>query len=156
MSKLDGNGRWESKMVLTEHVEQYEARNEKKTSNHPTKEELTMIRDIIMLPHMLTLSDKSLQDVQRSSNMFKDLFARAVQLIMDRIGKDLHRLRRELRNRNIKIYDDETHDGIIYHRYVCRGYEERFGIMREALRSEMSFRFAKYAAEVFQAELEKK
>lgn len=28
MSKLDGNGRWQTKMMLTEHAEQYDKRND--------------------------------------------------------------------------------------------------------------------------------
>ena len=30
MSKLDGNERWKSKMLLTEHQEEYESRNDPK------------------------------------------------------------------------------------------------------------------------------
>jgi len=112
-------------------------------------EELTMIRDLIMYPHMLTMCDKSLQEVKRSPNLFKRFFEQFIQLLMDKISKDLFALRRETKSRNIKLFDDETQDGIIYHRYACRGYEDRFGIVREALRSEISVRLTKYSSEIF-------
>ncbi|MFC5469321.1 hypothetical protein ACFPPD_11365 [Cohnella suwonensis] len=152
MSKLDGNERWKSKMLLTEHQEQYQERHKKPLAGRATNEELKMIRDVIMLPHMLTMSDKSLQEVKRVPNLFKRTFEQVVQLIMNKISKDLFSLRRELKNRNIKVFDDETADGIIYHRYVCRGYEDRFGIVRETLRSEISVRLARYASEVVHPE----
>lgn len=38
MSKLDGNERWKSKMLLTEHQEQYESRNDPKKTSRPTTE----------------------------------------------------------------------------------------------------------------------
>jgi hypothetical protein len=98
---------------------------------------------------MLTMSDKSLQEIKRSPNLYKRFFEQFIQLLMDRISKELFSLRRELKNRNIKVFDDETVDGIIYHRYVCRGYENRFGIVRETLRSEISNRLAKFASEIF-------
>ncbi|RKP50047.1 hypothetical protein D7Z26_19735 [Cohnella endophytica] len=154
MTKLDGNERWKSKMLLTEHQEQYQNRHNKTLTGRATNEELTMIRDVIMFPHMLTMSDKSLQEVRRTPNLYKRLFEQAVQLIMNKISKDLFALRRELKNRNIKVFDDETADGIIYHRYVCRGYEDKFGIVRETLRSEISVRLAQYASSVFHPESE--
>ncbi|MFC3748696.1 hypothetical protein [Paenibacillus sp. GCM10012306] len=148
MSKLDGNERWKSKMLLTEHQEQYENRNKNLQTGRITTEELTMIRDAIMFPYMLTMCDKSLQDLRNSTHLFKQLFEQVIQIIMNYITKDLSKINRELRQRNIKIFSDETHDGIIYHRYVCRGYEDQFGIVREVLRSEISVHFTKCAARI--------
>jgi hypothetical protein len=153
MSKLDGNERWKGKMLLTEHQEQYQNRQNKGLSGRATSEELTMIRDLIMYPHMLTMCDKSLQEIKRSPNLFRRYFEQLIQHIMDSISKDLFSLRREMKNRNIKVFDDETTDGIIYHRYACRGYEDKFGIVRETLRTEISFRLAKYAISVFNPDI---
>lgn len=135
-------------MLLTEHQEQYENRNKSLQTGRITTEELTMIRDAIMFPHMLTMCDKSLQDLRSSRHLFKQLFEQVILVIMDYITKDMSKINRELRQRNIKIFSDETHDGIIYHRYICRGYEDRFGIVREVLRSEISILFTKYAANI--------
>jgi len=107
-----------------------------------------MIRDYIMLPHMLTICDRSLDDLRISSNIFKQQFVTMVQLIMDSITRDLTQIRREFSKRKIKVWEDETLNGILYHKYVCRGYESRFGIIRETLRSEISVRLAKYASRV--------
>ncbi|QMV40239.1 hypothetical protein [Cohnella cholangitidis] len=153
MTKLDGNERWKSKMLLTEHQEQYQNRHNKSNIGRATTEELTMIRDSIMFPHMLTLCDKSLQEVKRSPNLFKRFFEQLIQLIMDRISNDLFLLRREMKSRNIKVFDDETADGIIYHRYACRGYEDKFGIVRETLRTEISVRLARYASSIIYPEI---
>lgn len=152
MTKLDGNERWKSKMLLTEHQEQYQDRHNKTLTGRATTEELKMIRDLIMFPHMLTMSDKSLQEVRRFPNLYKRYFEQFVQIMMARISKEMFALRRELKARNIKVFDDETADGIIYHRYVCRGYEDKFGIVREALRSEISVRLAEYASTIFNPE----
>lgn len=148
MSKLDGNERWKSKMLLTEHQEQYENRNKNLQTGRITTEELTMIRDAIMFPYMLTMCSKSLQDLQSSTHLFKQLFEQIIQVTMNYITKDLSKVNQELRQRNIKIFSDEAYDGIIYHRYVCRGYEDQFGIVREVLRSEISIRFTKYASRI--------
>ena len=148
MSKLDGNERWKSKMLLTEHQEQYENRKKSLQTSRITTEELTMIRDAIMFPYMLTMCNKSLQEVQNSKHLFKQVFEQIIQLIMDYITRDLSKLNKELRQRNIKIFNDEINDGIIYHGYVCRGYEDRFGIVREVLRFEISIQFTKYITRI--------
>lgn len=138
MSKLDGNVIWGSKMLLTEHQEQYDNRNKTPQINRITTDELIMIRDAIMYPYMLTICDRNLQDLRNSTHLFKLLFEGVLQIIINYITKDLSKVKRELRQRNIKIYSDEIYDGVIYHRYICRGYEDRFGIVREVLRSEIS------------------
>jgi len=149
MSKLDGNKRWQSsKMLLTEHQEQYDARRNKPASGRATTAELTMIRDVIMYPHLLTLCDRALEDVGRSSNVFKRHFAKYLQLIIAAISKDLYALRKNLRQLNIKVAEDETYEGILYYRYYCRGYEDRFGITRETLRAEISVRLTQYADDI--------
>ncbi|BBH20374.1 hypothetical protein Back11_17190 [Paenibacillus baekrokdamisoli] len=146
MSKLDGNERWKSKMLLTEHVEQYEQQHASKESKIITTEERTMIRDYILLPHMEKMVQKSITDVEYSTNILKRLYFLAGQKILDQIVKDLYRLRRELKKRNIKILTEEQSDLIVYHRYYCRGYEERFGMTRDVMRSEISVQLTKYSS----------
>lgn len=135
-------------MLLTEHQEQYEGRDDRARKGRISAEELTMVRDSIMYPHMLTMCDKSLQEIRRTPNLFKQQLGEFIQMVMDKISREMFALRRELRGRNIKVYEDEMLDGIIYHRYCCRGYEDRFAIVREALRTEIGVRLAKYCADI--------
>lgn len=123
--------------------------SETRTAGYATTEELRMIRDSIMLPYMLTMADKARQDIDRSEHMFRRHYAGMTRLIMDKITADLAELRRELRMRKIKVDEDGSSDGILYWKYFCRGYEERFGIVRETLRSEIAFRMGEYGDKVF-------
>ncbi|WP_123039985.1 hypothetical protein [Cohnella candidum] len=148
MSKLEGNVRWQSKMLLTEHQEQYESRNDAKPAGQATPEELKMIRDYVLLPHLLTILQNSLEEVQHSTNVMKKVFAALTQLIMNRVTKDMYQVKRELSRRNIKILNDEQADMVVYHRFVCRGYEDRFGMVREVMRSEISVRLTNYISEI--------
>src|SRR5690606_37586433 len=112
MSKLDGNNRWKGKMLLTEHQEQYDARQTKPAAGRATTAELTKVRDLIMYPHMLTLIDRAIEDVNHSSNVFRRHFAKYLQLMIAAISKDLYALRKELRLLNIKAVEDETLDEV--------------------------------------------
>ncbi len=137
MSKLDGNNRWSGKMLLTEHQEQYESRGEK-PQGKATADEIAMIRDAVLLPHAMTISNKSLNEIKGSSMALHHTLAKFLRVLMDHIGLQLYHIRRELRRRNIKVLSDEMADDIVYHRYVCRGYEGRFGMTREVARVEIS------------------
>nr|WP_255570120.1 hypothetical protein [Cohnella sp. CFH 77786] len=136
-------------MLLTEHQEQYESRHDAKPAGKATPEELRMIRDYVLLPHLLTILQKSLEEVQHSPNVLKKVFAALTQLLMNRVTKDMYNVKRELRRRNIKILNDEQADLVVYHRYVCRGYEERFGMVREVMRSEINERVIHYINEMY-------
>ncbi|KIL40479.1 hypothetical protein SD70_12915 [Gordoniibacillus kamchatkensis] len=148
MSKLDGNERWKSKMLLTEHQEQYEARNNPKKQGHPTPEELTMVRDYVLLPHMLTMIQKSIDDIRNTPNLLNRLYMTAAQVLMNKISQDMYDLKRELSRRNIKVLNDEQIDLVVYYNYSCRGYKERFAIVREVARAEISVRLTQYLEEL--------
>lgn len=148
MSKLDGNERWKSKMLLTEHKEQYDQRDNNKLTGRPTPEELTKIRDFIILPHIITMIKKCMDDMTLSHIALKGVVMRCLETIMFRVSDDYYVLKRELKNQDIEVVSEETNDGILYFRYYCRGYEERFGIVREAMRSAISIRMTKYTEEL--------
>jgi hypothetical protein len=148
VSKLDGNERWKSKMLLTEHQEQYDARKDPKKQGHPTPEELTMVRDYVLLPHMLTMIQKSIDDIRNVPNLLNKLYVTAAQVLMNKISQDMYDLKRELSRRNIKVLNDEQVDLVVYYKYNCRGYEERLGMVREVARAEISVRLTKYLDEL--------
>lgn len=144
MSELDDGE------LIAGHIEQYEKSHENKNplKRRPTEEELFMIRDCILLPHMLTMVQKSIDDIENHSNLLKQLYLTAGQQLMNLINADLYKLRRELSKRNIKIIKDEDADMVIYHRFICRGYEQRFGMVRDVMRSEISTKLSKYMKEI--------
>lgn len=113
-----------------------------------TSEELTMVRDSIMYPHMLTMCEKARTDSVRTGNLFAPYFAQFIERVMDLITQDLSKVRREFRGRQIKVWEGELLDGILYYEYTCRGYKDRFGIVREALRTEISFALGRYSDKV--------
>lgn len=155
MSKLDGNERWKTKMLLTEHQEDYDNREEIKRSSGPTNEEFSLIRDSILLPHLQTMVHRSIDDMEHSSGILKRLHITTAQVLLTRISDDLYAVKRELKRRNIKILNDEQSDNVLYYHFICRGYKDRFGIVREVARSELSVRLAKYIKDLL-AQLSKK
>ncbi|WP_340004370.1 hypothetical protein MHH52_21520 [Paenibacillus sp. FSL K6-0276] len=148
MSKLEGNERWKTKMIMTEHVEQYEEQQRENTDKMITIEERTMVRDLILLPYIDTMVSKSLKEIEHSSNILKRAYLMAGQAIQRRIMQDTYQLQKELKQRNIRVLADEQEEFLVYYKIFCRGYQERFGLTRDVMRTEISLRLTKYTAEL--------
>ncbi|MEK3749176.1 hypothetical protein NYE25_13090 [Paenibacillus sp. FSL E2-8871] len=148
MSKLEGNERWKTKMIMTEHVEQYEEQQRENPDKMITVEERTMVRDLILLPYIDTMVSKSLKEIEPSSNILKRAYLMAGQAIQRRIMQDTYRLQKELKQRNIRVLADEQEEFLVYYKIFCRGYQERFGLTRDVMRTEISLRLTKYTAEL--------
>lgn len=116
--------------------------------NMITIDERTMVRDFILLPYIDTMVSNSLSEIEYSSNILKRAYLMAGQAIQRRIMQDTYLLRKELRQRNIKVLEDGQEELIVYHKIFCRGYQERFGMMRDVMRTEISLRLTKYTSEL--------
>ncbi|MEK3791831.1 hypothetical protein MKX42_08910 [Paenibacillus sp. FSL R7-0204] len=148
MSKLDGNERWKSKMLMTEHVQQYEQKQGTEGRKMITVEERTMVRDLILLPYLDTMVSKSLKELELSNSILKRAFMLAGQAIQQRIMQDTYQLQKELRQHNIRVLADEQEEFLVYYKIFCRGYQERFGLTRDVMRTEISLRLTRYTAEL--------
>lgn len=148
MGKLDDD-RWSTKMMLTQHVEALDERELPPAQiEAPTKEELRMIRDAILLPHMLTMAKRSVQDIERTGGILSRLYKAMAHALVTRISKDIYANRRALSRANIKIHNDETGDAVIYYNYTCRGCTDRVGLAREAMREMIAAKFGAYITEL--------
>ncbi|OKP92494.1 hypothetical protein [Paenibacillus sp. P32E] len=148
MTKLEGNERWKSKMIMTEHVEQFEGQQRESVDKLITIDERTMVRDLILLPYIDTMVGKSLKEIEQSNNILKRAYLMADQAIQRRIIQDTYQLQRELKQRNMKVLTDEQKEFLVYHKILCRGYQERFGMTRDVMRTEISLRLTNYTADL--------
>ncbi|AIQ18737.1 hypothetical protein H70357_20045 [Paenibacillus sp. FSL H7-0357] len=148
MSKLNGNERWKTKMLMTEHVEQYEQKQDDEVRKMITVDERTMVRDLILLPYIDTMVSKSLKEIEHSGNILKRAYLMAGQAIQRRIIQDTYQLQKELKQRNIRMMADEQEEFLVYYKIFCRGYQERFGLTRDVMRTEISLRLTKYTADL--------
>jgi hypothetical protein len=115
-----------------------------KVNTRPTHEDVSLIRDYILLPHIMTMVDRSREEVERSTNPLRDLMSRFMIIMLDTINADLVKIRIAMSKSSIKVWEDEHAGDVLYYRYKCRGYEERFGMMREVMRAEISVRLKEY------------
>ena len=147
--KLTGNGRWESsRMMLPQHKEALNERQDPKPvmtrSAVPSKEELEMIRDHILLPIMLTMVEKNGKDLQLSPSTLQKLYIAVAQMMLNHIHSDLSKVNKALRASQIKVFQDDHEDDGLHYRFICRGYEDKFAMMREVVKANISVKMSEY------------
>lgn len=120
-------------------------------ANMPTTEDITLIRDKAVLDNLQIMVERNLQGIKGSSYLLTRMYVAVTQLILNRINADLRQLRQDMRQRRIKITGEDHQDDILHFNFVCRGYQDRFGVMRETLRTEMSLRLGQYVKAVIGA-----
>jgi hypothetical protein len=143
------NLRWESsRMMIPQHKEALNERQDPKpqikTAQIPSREELELIRDHVMLPYMLTIVERNGKELQLSTNSLQKLYLSVTDILMNRIHSDLAKVNRELRERKIKVFQDEREDMDLHYRYICRGYENKFAIMRDVARSSIVIKIGEH------------
>lgn len=110
----------------------------------PLSEDVVLVRDKAVLENMRIMVERNMEELVSSKYLLNKLFIAVTQLILNRINTDIRDLHREMRKRQVKILHEEQIDNILYFRFICRGYEDRFGIMREVMRTEISTRLGMY------------
>ncbi|WP_018756521.1 hypothetical protein [Paenibacillus terrigena] len=146
--KLENNGLWESsRMMLPQHREALLNRHHEipsLRSSHPKKEDIELIRDYILLPIMYTLVTKKISEVKLSSETLKSLYAKAAQVLAANIYKDLSKVKQEMMEKEIRVFNEEKHEDILELHYAYRDYEDRLIITKEYMKAEISKRLARY------------
>lgn len=118
-----------------------------KINNMLTIEERTMVRDLILLPYIDTMVSNSMREMELSGNVLAKTYLMAGQYIQKRIMQDIYRLRQQLKQRNVKVVEDKNDDFIIYNMIYFRGYQERFGMTRDVMKTEISLRLTQYTTD---------
>lgn len=129
-----------------EHSAALQQRNQQQTqTTMPTKEELEAIRDFVLLPMLLSIVEKNKQEIERTSYSMRTIFVKAANIIQNLITNDIQAVRKLLKERNIKVFEDEMMDSNLRYNYICRGYEDKFVLVRDVARAELMRRLGKYS-----------
>lgn len=159
--KLENNGLWESsRMMLPEHREALlkHRHGEPETARPPqlpTEEELTLIRQVVILPILLTIVESNGRNIEVLSSPLKKLYLKATQALLQCIHADLIQAKKKLKERQIKVFEDDRSDSSLQYRFICRGYEYPFNMIRDVIRAELSTQITHYIAMIFREQVNK-
>jgi hypothetical protein len=147
--KLEANGLWESsRMMLPQHKEQSMSTQNQTpapAAKPPTRKELELMRECIILPIALKIVEQKSMEVGMSSQTLRPLYLAATKILGKHIREDVRQSKKALLESDIRVFEDTKDDTSLYYRYVCRGREDAFIITRDFMRSAISARIGNYA-----------
>lgn len=110
---------------------------------YETEEELQLIKDSFLLPFMMTIVESSKEKIRYEINPLSDLYISLAEMLLNRLHEQLVRVKRTLREKQIKVIEDGRSGSALRYRYICRGYEHRFDILNSVAKSEISIKLGK-------------
>lgn len=117
----------------------------------PTIDELFMVREMLVLPNIVTMLERQRQEMEYSSMMLKPLYLRSVDALIFAVNRDLSNTRMELQQRKIKTWEGDHNEFTLCVEFMCRGYRDKFEIVREYLKSVIRERLTEYIKEMGEA-----
>jgi len=119
----------------------------------PTEVESFLIRESVMLPHLIQMLNNNIENKFKKEGLGKPLqeyYIGLTKAMVNEINDDLTTVRKSLRDLKIKVWEDKgkEDDSSIYYRYICRGYEHELAIIRKQGRAELKEKLGKYASKM--------
>ena len=102
-----------------------------------TEEELTYVKQSLILPIVLDVLAHDIRVLQSSKAKMNGLYAKYLHSLQDKASLELYHLRRQLRQRGIKVFRQERAKQGLEAEYLCRGYEHRFTMMWGVVKAEV-------------------
>lgn len=146
--KLQNNGLWESsRMMLPQHREAAQGQRHDKPvpTKRPTADDISIIRESVLLPVMHTIIVRRASEVERSSEMLRALYSKVAQVLAKNMYADLAKVKRYMLENDMHVAEEEKDDQMIRYWYRCREHEDRFTMTRDYMRAEIGARIGRYA-----------
>lgn len=114
--------------------------------NAATSDEIHFIKESIILPLILTIFDRDMKLIGAAVKT-PGPYIDAMQRAMDRVTADIAEIRREFRQRGIKVYSEALTADHLGAEYKCRGYHGTITLLMNTLKSEVELRMRLYLGE---------
>lgn len=108
-----------------------------------TEEDHALIKPYILLPIVLSAFERDISVINgtvKTPEPYKEIITAA----MDRVTLDLTELRREFKQRGIKVLDMQRTERGYEAQYLCRGYQRKFILLDGLVRAEGEILMRKY------------
>lgn len=112
--------------------------------NRASIEELQLIRESTMIPMLIDIAVKNRDEIAVTEYTFTPLYVAACDRVLYLLHERMREVKQQLREGKIKVWQGEQTEFILYTNYACRGYEDRFGITREHLKTELRVMLTEY------------
>lgn len=111
-------------------------------------EDYELVREHAILQNLFIMLQKSGSDMKFMKNLLERAYSMAGRIIEDMVLEDSKANRTALKERFMKIHQENTMILSSIYQFTCRGFKDEFGVTRNVLRTEISLRLSQYIAEL--------
>jgi hypothetical protein len=100
-------------------------------------EDYALIKPYIILPMILSAFERDKKIIEESGTIKTPApYVAMIEAEMSRVSADLREVKRQFRERGIKVHTVERGDFLIEAKFVCRGYTGKFNLRDQYLSAE--------------------
>ncbi len=99
------------------------------------KEEMVMVKDCIIYPVVLDVLERDIGKMKLIDFKFPLIYVNTLKNVQNMVILELTVIRKELRKRGIKIYEQKRTTEGISAQYLCRGYNHQISFLPGVIRS---------------------
>lgn len=106
--------------------------------------ELKLIKARLLLPIILQLIEKDRSKMSTLDLKMNKIYQEFYQRLIDEVNKDLVAVRKGLREKGIKILEENINKEGLRAEYLCRGYQDTFAMIPDFVKAETETLYRKY------------
>lgn len=109
-----------------------------------TEEDLRLVKEYLLLPWLLDAVERDKKLMKAAGLKFNQVYLKQLDQAQDAISKDLHMIRKQMREQGLKVYEQERGDIALQAKYLCRGYHHKTSMLWTYVYAELKVRLAMY------------
>jgi hypothetical protein len=109
-----------------------------------TEEDLRLVKEFVLLPVLLDVLERDIRTLESVKLKMDAIYVAALRRVQDQIAADTAQLRQKMRERGIKVYEQQRTASGIEARYACRGYHRSFSMFWDLVKVELQERLRTY------------
>ena len=102
------------------------------------------MKEYLLLPWLLDAVERDKKLMQAAGLKFNQVYLKQLDQAQDAISKDLHTIRKQMRELGLKVYEQERGEISLQAKYLCRGYHHKTSMLWTYVYAELKVRLAMY------------
>lgn len=109
-----------------------------------SEDELRLVKDYVLLLILLNVLDKDIETLKTIKLKMTNIYITNWLSVHQKVCSDIVELKREFRNRGIKIYEQKRTKESIVAKYLCRGYHHDLSMLWGLVKAEVEKKLSVY------------
>jgi hypothetical protein len=109
-----------------------------------TTDEPGLVKSYVLLPILLDVLERDIATLTMVGLKLPAVYVACLQSAQDEIIVELTKLRQQMRQKGIKVYEQERTKQALEVRYLCRGYHHHFSMLWTVVKPEIERKLSSF------------